>query len=269
MPEWPEMEHYRRLLQEAVAGRGITGVHVTREKSVNVPVSDLVRRITGRRLHAVERKAKMLIFRLDGGENLLLHLMLGGAICCGTGYEKPNRTVQVTLSFGERHLYFIGLRLGYLHLCSGEELEERFRDLGPEPFDPGLDPERLADRLNRYRRPLKALLTDQSVIAGIGNCYSDELCFAAGIHPGRKPDALSPDDAVRLHRSMRTVLLEALDHGGYMEIPFTPQDRATGGHLPFLRVYDREGEPCPRCARPISRSEITGKKAFFCPNCQG
>lgn len=268
MPEWPEMEHYRRLLADAVRGRRVTGTTVNREKSVNVPIAEFDRRVTGRQVTDVERVAKMLVFRLEGGDSLLLHLMLGGAVCYGTAAEQPNRTVQVDLAFGEHHLFFIGLRLGYLHLCRPDDLTERFRALGPDPFDPALTPEALADRFRGKRRSLKVLLADQTVLSGIGNCYSDEICFATGIHPARKADSLAAGDVARLHRAMRSVLLEALERGGYMEIPFRPGDTVTGGSIPHLRVYDREGEPCRRCGGPVVRTAISGKKSFVCPHCQ-
>lgn len=268
MPEWPEMEHYRRLLTETVAGQVITAVEINREKSINVPSAEFGRRVVGRRVTAVDRRAKMLLFRLDGGDTLLLHLMLGGAICYGTDADKPDRTVQVDLSFGQSHLYFIGLRLGYLHLYRLEELTERLEDLGPEPFAPDLDATVLADRLRPYRRTLKVLLTDQSVIAAIGNCYSDEICFAAGLHPGRKPAELSDADINRLYHAMTSVLREALARGGYMEIPFRPGDGQTGGSIPYLRVYDRADEPCIRCGTTIIQLALSGKKTFCCPNCQ-
>lgn len=268
MPEWPEMEHYRRLLSETVAGRVLTAAEINREKSINVPSTEFGRRVTGRRLTAVDRRAKMLLFRLEGGDTLLLHLMLGGALSYGTDAEKPDRTVQVKLSFGGEHLYFIGLRLGYLHLYRPEELADRLRELGPEPFDPGFDAAALADRLRRYRRPLKVLLTDQSVIAAIGNCYSDEICFAAGLHPARKPASLSDADIQRLHHGMTSVLGEALARGGYMEIPFSPGDIKTGGYIPHLRVHDRADDPCVRCGTAIVRLELSGKKTFCCPRCQ-
>lgn len=185
MPEWPEMEHYRRMLNRALAGQLITEVEVQREKSLNVPVDKFKLRTVGAQIREVRRRAKMLLFDLDHGDTLLLHLMLGGWMRLGGAADRPERTIQVMLRFGKRYLYFIGLRLGYLHLHRPGELEGRLAELGPEPFDPALTEIGFRELMRRYRRSLKVLLTDQSVIAGIGNCYSDEICYTARVLPAR------------------------------------------------------------------------------------
>lgn len=268
MPEWPEMEHYRRNLERLIGGRIITEASIQREKSVNLPAAEFIRRVAGQRIMSVQRSAKMLILPLASGDALLAHLMLGGALFFGRDEEKPNRTVQVRLSFGDRHLHFIGLRLGYLHLLGPAELEQRLNRIGPDPFDPALDPAALAARLARKRGAVKAALTDQAAIAGIGNCYSDEICFAASLLPSRRPSSLAASDWTALHGAMRQVLSEAVAAGGYMEMPLFAGDALTGGYDARCRVYDREGEPCVRCGAPIQRRDIGARKSFCCTGCQ-
>jgi formamidopyrimidine-DNA glycosylase len=270
MPELPEMEHYRRMLTERIAGHRIEETEVEREKSLNVPAAQFDAAVRGRRVRSVERRAKHLLFRLDGaGEPvLLLHLMLGGWMFFGTPEERPDRTVQVRLGFGTRSLHFIGLRLGYLHLTNADEAEARLAKLGPDPFDANFTPERLAAAASRKRGMLKTVLTDQSVLSGIGNCYSDEMCFQAGILPMRRTGGLTPQDWRSLHAAMLGVLREALHYGGYMEQPFFAGDRITGGYNDRCKVYDRGGEPCPRCGRPITQIELAGRKCFYCEQCQ-
>lgn len=267
MPEWPEMEHYRTMLSRLVAGKRITGVEVQREKSLNVTEAEFRSRILDREIIEVERRAKMLLFHLRGNDTLLLHLMLGGWMFYGSEAEKPNRTIQVRLEFGVQRLYFIGLRLGYLHIYDPQELKDKLAGLGPEPFDPALTNDGFRDLMLRRRCPLKVLLTDQSVLAGIGNCYSDEICYAAKVRPSRKPDSLNPMELKALYESMQNVLREAVNHGGYM-MPFTKEDRITGGYDRLCKVYDREGEPCYRCGKPILHEKIASKKTFYCPFCQ-
>ncbi|WP_336741951.1 Fpg/Nei family DNA glycosylase [Paenibacillus sp. y28] len=268
MPEWPEMEHYRRELDRLVGGKPITAVSIGREKSLNVSSPSLELRVRGQTVKQVDRRGKQLLFRLGSGEVLLAHLMLGGWMFFGSMADKPERTVQVQLSFGEEHLFFIGLRLGYLHLYTPEELQEKLDGLGPDPFDTVLDSGGLRSRFGARRGALKQGLTDQQVIAGIGNCYGDELCHAAGIRPDRAIPALNDPEWSRLLACMRSVLLEALGHGGYMEDPLYKGDPLTGGYNSRCLVYDRGNEACYRCGQSIVQTELAGRKLFYCPGCQ-
>ncbi|GIP37307.1 DNA-formamidopyrimidine glycosylase [Paenibacillus sp. J31TS4] len=268
MPELPEMETYKRLLTPLLAGRPITGVVIQREKSINVPAGQFEEQVLGRTVVAIERRAKHLLFVLDTERVLLLHLMLGGWMHWGTAEEKPERTVQVRLSFGEQHLSFIGLRLGYLHLLSREEAEEKLAKLGPEPMAVSFTPEQFAERAAERRGQLKAALVDQSFLSGIGNCYSDEICFEAGLLPSTSLGELDGSGYDRLYRGMRTILTEAIASGGYMESPLYAGDRLTGGYNSRCRVYDEEGKPCMRCGHPIERVDVASRKSFCCLHCQ-
>ncbi|MGG2200267.1 Fpg/Nei family DNA glycosylase [Paenibacillus validus] len=268
MPELPEMENYRRLLSGLIVNRLITETEVTREKSINIESQRFDRLLRGQSIRQVERRAKYLLFTLTSGETLVLHLMLGGILFYGTEAEKPERTVQVRIGFGERHLNFIGLRLGYLHVVEAGQLQPLFAKLGPEPFEPSFTEPAFTERLARRKGTLKSNLVDQSVLAGIGNCYSDEICFDAGLRPARKPASLQPVEFERLYLSMRRVLAEATEFGGYMDMPLYPGDRLTGGFDSRCRVYDREGEPCLRCGGTIVREDVSSKKSYCCPACQ-
>lgn len=118
MPELPEMENYRILFTQKIAGQTITKVKINREKSINVSPNLFIQTVSSQKVVAITRRGKHLLFHLQNGQVLLLHLMLGGWMYFGTEEDKPKRTIQVQFSFGENHLYFIGLRLGYLHLYS-------------------------------------------------------------------------------------------------------------------------------------------------------
>ncbi|MEK3882085.1 DNA-formamidopyrimidine glycosylase family protein [Paenibacillus sp. PL2-23] len=270
MPELPEMETYRALLSERIAGKRIRAAMVTREKTINVPVDAFRSRVEGQRLARIDRRAKMLLFRLDSGDSLLLHLMLGGSMFFGAPEEAPDRTAQVVLALeGGGSLFFHGLRLGYLHVYTPAELEEKLQGLGPEPLDPAFGPNNLTLQLRRKsRRAVKFALTDQNVIAGIGNCYADEMCYSAGINPLRKLSSLSDGELQTLFNSMRSTLAEGIRYGGYMETPLFTGDSLTGGYNSRCKVYDRGGEPCIRCGTPITRTESSGRKVFFCGSCQ-
>ena len=268
MPEWPEMEHYRKLLMERIGGQRITGVEIARPRSVNVDPGEFARAAVGAVVWYVERRGKYLIFHLDNGKRLLLHLMIGGSLFFGTDGERPDRTAQITLRFPNGNLYFPGLRLGYLHLLSVKELNARLQELGPDPMDRRLDAGAFAARFAGRRGMLKPALTDQSAVAGIGNCYADEMLHMAGIRPDVPVPRVDAEGWQRLHGAMRTVLEQAAAHGGYMETPLYAGDTQTGGAAALLRVYDREGEPCPKCGGAIVKTELSGRKTFFCPACQ-
>lgn len=268
MPELPEMETYRKLLIPRMVGKPVTAVTVTREKSVNIGASAFIDAVSDRTVTDITRRAKHLLFHLEGDLVLVLHLMLGGSMFWGSVQEKPDRTVQVELQFGPQSLHFIGLRLGYLHLHTRDEAERVLSKLGPEPMAPDFSEQDFLAALDRRRGFLKPALVDQSVLSGIGNCYSDEICFEAGILPQSKLEKMGEADLVRLYRSMRSTLTEAISYGGYMDMPLFVGDRLTGGFDARCRVYDREGEPCVRCGTPIARVDFASKKSYSCPGCQ-
>lgn len=269
MPELPEMEHYRRALAPLIVGKPITGAEVEREKTINVPVTTFIQTVQGSRIERIGRLAKHLLFPLASGHALHLHLMLGGSMFYGTPEQKRDRSAQVTLQFADgRLLYFHGLRLGYLHLIDQRELAEIAAKLGPDPFDPQLTPERFRSRLRSKRGTLKTTLVDQAVVSGIGNCYSDEICFAAGLLPTRRTTQLTEPESAALFTAMRSVLDDATRGGGYMDMPLFEGDMLTGAFDSRCAVYDRKDEPCVRCGAPIRFEEVSSRKCFYCEGCQ-
>jgi len=269
MPEYPEMEHYRTQLSALLGGRKITGAVVNRAASINEPADAFASALEGRTILFVERRGKYLLFHLDDGNRLVLHLMLGGWLAYGEQGPKPDSHFQVILTFDNgQSLYFGGLRLGYLHRMTAKAALEIMKELGQEPFDPRLTLEAFRKRLSGKRGKLKTTLTDQKFLAGIGNCYSDEICFDAGLHPAASANGLAEEESERLYRSIHKVLTEAKEAGGYMDHPLTAGDRLTGGFNDRCRVYDRENEPCVVCGTPIKHETLAGRKMFYCPHCQ-
>jgi formamidopyrimidine-DNA glycosylase len=268
MPELPEMENYRLLLSPIIVGKRITGVDVQREKSLNVPVDDFTRHTVGASVRHIERRAKHLLFYLSNGKVLVLHLMLGGMMYYGTQEQKPERSVQIRISWESSHLFFIGLRLGYLHMHDPPDVERLMLKLGPEPLEPDFSFQHFSERLRGQRGTLKSTLVDQSVMSGIGNCYSDEICFAAGLLPSRRCSKLQAAEWEQLYRAIRHVLGEAIRYGGYMEMPLYAGDNLTGGFDNRCKVYDMEGEPCTRCGNILVRQDVSSKKSFCCLRCQ-
>lgn len=268
MPELPEMENYRKLLSQLIINVPITDVIINREKSINMEADAFTKALVGSRVVFVERRAKYILFHLHDGRRLLLHLMLGGLLYYGTEEERPERNTQIEIVFGDHILYFIGLRLGYLHLLSVKESEAAMGKLGPELLDRRMTPERFAGLLKGRRGALKSLLVNQHVMAGIGNCYADEIAFDAKLLPSTLVQNLTPESIGRLYESIRKVLTEATEIGGYMEMPFMTGDNVTGSYNNQCKVYDREGEPCLRGGGTIVKTELSGRKVFYCPDCQ-
>jgi formamidopyrimidine-DNA glycosylase len=269
MPELPEMEHYKLLLLQKLGGKTVSDVVVNREKSINVNLDTFINHVKGHKITNIERRAKHLLFHLDKGQVLLLHLMLGGWMFYGAEEDKPKRTIQIQFSFGNEHLYFIGLRLGYLHIYNSiVAVEKELSDLGPEPLSPEFTFSQFQTLIENRRGRLKTKLVDQQFLSGIGNCYSDEICFHAGIIPKRDLNELSSSEQKQLYESIHFVLNDALKHGGYMENPLFKGDTHTGGYNNLCKVYDREGESCLRCGSKIMKEMIASRKTFYCLNCQ-
>lgn len=269
MPELPEMENYRTLLSQTVLHKDIQHVEVRRERTINVPTDEFERRVLHRKIVEVRRRAKHILFYLDSDDALLLHLMLGGWMYYGSEEDIPEHSSQVVLTFEDgRMLYFQGLRLGYLHIHSKSELEAKMREFGPEPFSPELTPALFKQILKRKRGPIKFAMVNQHTIAGIGNCYSDEACFEAGILPLKHATDLSDAEFSTLYEGLYQVLTSSIRNGGYMEFPFFQGDTLTGGYNDKCLIYDRGGEPCLRCGHPIIKTDYNKRKVFYCEHCQ-
>lgn len=269
MPELPEMETYRRLLERHCQGRRIVDVEINREKSLNVSPGALASAVVGSSFVRFSRLGKMLVLHLESGWALVNHLMLGGALFFGPEAEAPQRTFQVVLRFEEGlALFWTGLRLGWLHLIDQAQLQERAQELGVDPLGADFTLQHVDRIVHGRRGGLKPLLVDQRRFPGVGNCYADEACWRAQVHPLRVAGSLLPHERAALWQGLRETLAEAVALGGYTETPFIPGDRLSGGYLPHLRVYDKQGEPCPRCGAAILLVQSSGRKLFFCPLCQ-
>lgn len=194
--------------------------------------------------------------------------MLGGLMYVGSENDQLDRTKQVIISFGSVKLCFIGLRLGYLHLLTSDQLTERLSDLGPEPLDPAFSLEAFMKLIDKKRGILKTTLVKQKFLSGIGNLYSDEICFAAQLLPSKQMNELNEEQKRSLYTNIQAVLKRGISLGGYMDVPVFYGDTLTGSYNEHCYVYDREGEPCPRCNQKIIKEKISSRKVFYCLNCQ-
>ena len=273
MPELPEVETVVRDLAAAdIAGRRICRVEVL-HPSVIAPLAprEFIRRLTGRLLAGVTRRAKFIVFQLDDGELLTLHLRMTGQLHLTHGGRGDKHDhLHLTLDDGRTLTYHDPRRFGRWRL--GRNAAELFHALGPEPLDDGLTPADFAQRLRQHHRQLKPLLLDQTFLAGLGNIYVDESLFAARLHPQRRADKVKPEQAHALLAAIRKILGAAIRARGTTlglgEGNFASPYHMHGTFKLKLKAYGRTGEPCVRCGTAIKRIVVGQRSTHFCPACQ-
>jgi len=271
MPEIPEIETVRRQLEANVVGKRISQVIVNREKTLNVPAEEFMRVLTERRMISVRRRAKQIIMSFDNNCSVVVHFMLEGFMRLFYSDEEIEGRPSVALLLtGNEKLGLYKLNLGYAHLSYTTDLAklEELVDLGPEPLDTAFTYKQFADLLNERKGMIKPLLMDQQFIAGIGNVYSNETLFCAGVLPERKVSSLSEEEKKKLYDCIREILKEAIELGGVYEEKFTSDDELTGRYEARLKVAYRTGQPCYTCGHLIETKRVGGRNAFFCTVCQ-
>ena len=228
--------------------------------------------VTGRRIEALTRRGKYLLFALDSGELLVVHLGMTGQL----RYVRPEvplltHTHAILDLDGGAQLRFRDIRrFGRLLLGTEQELvaARKLPRLGPEPLDPAFTPRELGSRLRGRKAPLKALLLDQAVVAGVGNIYADESCFRARVRPDRPAGGLSRTAVARLHAALQESLLAGIRNRGSSVDDYVDAWGEKGRQQEELLVYGRAGEPCVNCGRPLSLVRLAGRSTVFCRRCQ-
>lgn len=282
MPELPEVETVRRGLAAHVVGRRVERVEVGRERTVRrMGREALIHGLSDTTIVAANRRGKYLLCPLDSGDVLMIHLRMSGRVLIAepSAPRPPHTHVVAHLSaLGEAppiELWFVDPRtfgevLVYDPAHAAEQVPELAR-LGPDPLVDEFTPEVLADRLRRKRGALKAALLDQSVVAGIGNIYADEILHRARLRPRREPHRLSRSTIERLHGAIAEVLQAAVAQGGSTldDTQYVDVAGATGSFQHEHRVYGRAGEPCRTCGHArISRTVVAGRTTCYCAACQ-
>ena len=267
MPELPEVETIKNELSPHIIGRRLTEVTALDAKLVRQPsVEELQQKLAGQKINSLERRGKYLIFHLSGGKALIIHLKMSGALLLNPEQVDRHARVIFDLDNGSRIIFTDRRRLGALWLVENEQ--SIIGKLGPEPLTPAFTSQTLAERLWKHKAPIKAVLLDQTFIAGIGNMYADEALFAAGIHPLRQANSLSPREIENLHKAIVGVLQSAIGSGGASVDTYKrPEGNLGTAHSSFC-VAHRGGKPCPTCGRPIQRLAIRNRGSYFCPSCQ-
>jgi formamidopyrimidine-DNA glycosylase len=269
MPELPEVETIRRSLTQRVRGARVEAVSV-RERRLRRPLSpDFEALLIGRRIGDIDRRGKYLLFRLDDGRTWLVHLGMSGrlALTVRDAPLQPHDHVVVDFDAVQRLVFHDPRRFGLMRIGRESDLDE-LDNVGPDPLAEPRTPTAWRALVRGRRLPIKNLLMDQRVWAGIGNIYASEMLFRAGIRPRRGASRLRRAELERLAAAMREVLEEAVRLGGSSISDFADADGRPGYFQIHHAVYDRDGQPCPRCGAIIRRVVLSGRSSFYCPRCQ-
>jgi formamidopyrimidine-DNA glycosylase len=293
MPELPEVETVARDLQRWVAGATIADAEVRWERTIRHPQPGerFVAELRGATISRVGRRAKSVLLHLADGRVMTVALRMTGALLVTAPGTPDDRYARVVFRLADgRELRYRDVRkFGRIGLwerggvprttlrAAGRRVAERrepyrvgdvFARHGPEPLSRSFSSARLAARLEGRSARLKTLLLDQTFIAGVGNIYADEALWRARLHPLRAADTLTPDEVRRLHRAVRAVLRQGIVNRGASFADYVGADGEPGDNAERLSVYRRTGQPCLRCARPVSRIVVGQRSTHFCPHCQ-
>ncbi|HQP31813.1 MAG TPA: bifunctional DNA-formamidopyrimidine glycosylase/DNA-(apurinic or apyrimidinic site) lyase [Deltaproteobacteria bacterium] len=271
MPELPEVQTIvEDLIAAGIEGAAITEATVYWPRTVATP--DFVRGIRGQRIRHVGRRGKYLVFELESPARMLVHLRMSGRLHLRPGPSTPDPYDRVvfTLSDGRQLCLHDPRKFGRIHLL--EDADRVLGALGVEPLDEAFTPGVLSDLLRRRRRRLKPLLLDQTLIAGLGNIYVDEALWESALHPCRISATLSAEETERLYDAIRLVLARGIANRGTSlgkgRSNFASIAHRRGENVHALRVFRRDGLPCPRCGAAITRLIVAQRGTHICPRCQ-
>jgi formamidopyrimidine-DNA glycosylase len=273
MPELPEVETVRRRLAPVLEGTTIARAEIA-DPRLTRPVAPwlVADALVGERIATLDRRGKYLLWRLDSGRTLVVHLRMTGSLRharAGELGEDAYRRAVIGLDTGVDVAYRDVRRFGTWELLEETHLRVYLAArLGPEPLGSTFTAARLSRLAAERRAPIKAFLLDQRHIAGIGNIYADEALWRARIHPRRPTGELRQDELGRLHRAVRAALRRGVDLQGSTLRDYVTPDGESGGMQHEFHVYGRLDEPCDRCGWPIERIVVAGRGTWFCPRCQ-
>jgi formamidopyrimidine-DNA glycosylase len=266
MPELPEVETIKTELLPHVVGRMITGVAVYWDKMVKEPsLTEFCRRVTGQKITGLTRLGKYLFFHLGSGEKLVMHMKMTGSLLINPPDARFTRAV-FQLDDGAAMHFRDPRKFGKMWLAADESAVAE--KLGPEPLDKDFTVETLAGILSKRKAPVKPVLLDQTIIAGIGNMYADESLYEAKIHPERPACSLTDEEIKRLYAAIRRVLRAAIKNKGASVRNYIRPDGQNGSAHDEFRVAHGTGKTCPRCGTAIKRIVVRGRGTYFCPECQ-
>lgn len=271
MPELPEVQTIVDELNDEITGKTIERVEVRLPKMFQGETSQIM----GQKIGKVQRRAKLIVVRLSC-DNLAIHLKMSGQLFFippgenqTRAGEREGKFTHVIFYFSDQsRLLFNDMRqFGYIKVLDNEKLATLLTDgYGIEPVDPEFTVGKLKDLIRSHpSMRMKALLTDQTIIAGIGNIYADEALWEAKISPLTRATALTDSEIKSLHAGIRKVLEDALEYHGTSMDTYRRTDGEKGEYEAHRKVYRRNGQPCPRCGTTIKRITVGGRGTYFCP----
>lgn len=287
MPELPEVETVRIGLSQFLPGKQIQQVKHDWPKGFPNAAADVERFLVDARITGVRRRAKVLLIDLDTAYTLIIHLKMTGQLVYrgdqerfGAGHpndslvgELPDKSTRVIFTFSDGSKLFFNdqRKFGWVRLMPTAEVEnlDFFQKVGPEPLAADFTADQFAQRLmRRAKSGIKAVLLDQTVIAGVGNIYADESLWGAKIHPLARVQDVPKHKLTALYEALRATLALSIEKGGSTDRNYVNAEGKRGSYLSFAHVFRREGQPCPRCGTTIVKTRVAGRGTHLCPHCQ-
>ncbi len=273
MPELPEVETIKRVIEPQIQGRMITKVAVRRPEVAAYPEADeFCRRLTGQTVSHMSRQGKFLIIHLENKERIVLHLRMTGGLLLAPAQCPEEKYTHVVFSMDNgTELRFSDMRrFGRFWLLREEETDTctGMDKLGLDPLAPACNAEYLSSHLSKRRKAIKECLLEQTIIAGIGNIYSDEILFTAGIYPARPANSLKQTEWERLAEAIPERISYFIEKNAITAEEYLETKGRDYRNTPFLQVYGHGGSPCPKCRETLCRMVIGGRSSVYCPVCQ-
>jgi formamidopyrimidine-DNA glycosylase len=275
MPELPEVETVKETLKTFLLGRTITGIIVNYERTIEgMKADEFKAKLIGETFRAIDRLGKYLIFKFDY-VSMISHMRMEGKYYYKTATALVEKHEHIIFELdNSMHLRYHDTRkFGRMTVVASTDYNEvikskSLRKLGPDAIGDGLSAAYLKKKFKNRKKELKTLLLDQTIVAGIGNIYANEVCFLSLLHPKENAANLSDDDFENLAQNIRTVLHKAVACGGTTIRSYTSSLGVTGRFQQELCVHMRTGKPCPRCGEPVIKITVGGRGTNLCPKCQ-
>ncbi|GEO46823.1 DNA-formamidopyrimidine glycosylase [Companilactobacillus kimchii] len=272
MPEMPEVETVRRSLIAQVKGRKITHVEIRYPDLITGDVDQFVEFVTGATITDVGRRAKFLLIHLNNGYTIISHLRMEGKYrisADSSAIDKHSHAI-FTLDNGQKMIYNDVRKFGRMQLWNTDELSENksLKKLGPEPLSAEFTFQNLKPRIMRHHKDIKTVLLDQSVMSGLGNIYVDEVLWKVKLHPETPSNHLSDEDIQGIIEASNQEMDKGIAAGGSSIRTYVDATGHKGNMQNNLKVYGKEGTPCPRCGTEIKKIKVGGRGTHFCPKCQ-
>jgi len=271
MPELPEVETQVRDLQ-VIVGKKILKITSNTQKAFKPSFSKLKKQLENKKILAISRRAKFIVFSLSGDLILLMHFRMTGHFLLSKNSTALEKHIRHTLQLsGGIYLQFSDIRkFATLKLVRQKDFADlpEIAKLGPEPLEKSFTAQILEERFRGKRGTLKAVLLDQSFVAGIGNIYADEICFEARLHPAMRVEKLNKQSIVKIFRAIRNQLRQGVRNRGTTIGEYVDARGRAGKNQNTLFAYRRHGKPCKICGQEMQKMKIVQRTTSFCPKCQ-